>query len=116
VTARRSRIRWKAEELRLLRFLAHAGAERSPVEITSREVGEHLEVSQQAADRYLVRLAAQGLISRSLGARKQRLSLTAAGVDLLRKEFHAYRRVFEGPSRLAFSGAVASGLGEGRYS
>jgi riboflavin kinase, archaea type len=105
----------KAEELRLLRFLAHRGAERTPVEITSREVGEHLEVSQQAADRYLVELSKQGLLSRSLGARKQRLTLTPAGMEALRKEFHAYRRVFEGPSRLRFTGQVASGLGEGRY-
>jgi riboflavin kinase, archaea type len=112
---RRRSPRIKAEELRLLRTLAHGGADRTPVEITSREVGEQLDVSQQAADRYLVDLSKQGLISRSLGARKQRLTLTAAGVELLRKEFHAYRRVFEGPARLAFSGLVASGLGEGRY-
>ena len=115
MTGRAKGPRVKAEELRLLRFLAHGGAERTPVEITSREVGEHLEVSQQAADRYLVDLSKQGLISRSLGARKQRLTLTPAGVEVLRKEFHAYRRVFEGPSRLAFSGEVTSGLGEGRY-
>jgi len=112
---RTKRQRLKAEELRLLRFLAHGGADRTPVEITSGEVGQHLEVSQQAADRYLVELAKQGLISRSLGARKQRLTLTPAGVEVLRKEFHAYRRVFEGPARLRFSGKVASGLGEGRY-
>ncbi len=115
MTQRPKRTRLRAEELRLLRILAHQGAERNPVEVTSGELGTQLEVSQQAADRYLVHLAQLGLLSRSLGARKQRLSLTAAGVELLRKEFHAYRRVFEGPARLAFSGAVASGLGEGRY-
>jgi riboflavin kinase, archaea type len=115
MTGRATRPRLKAEELKLLRFLAHGGAERTPVEITSREVGEHLEVSQQAADRYLVELSKHGFISRSLGARKQRLTLTPAGVEVLRKEYHAYRRVFEGPARLRFSGQVASGLGEGRY-
>jgi len=115
VTGRSKRPRLKAEELRFLRFLAHGGAERTPVEITSREVGQHLEVSQQAAARYLMDLSKQGLISRALGARKQRLTLTPAGVEILRKEFHAYRRVFEGPARLRFSGRVASGLGEGRY-
>ena len=115
MTGRSKRPRLKAEELRFLRFLAHGGAERTPVEITSREVGQHLEVSQQAAARYLMDLSKQGLISRALGARKQRLTLTPAGVEILRKEFHAYRRVFEGPARLRFSGRVASGLGEGRY-
>ena len=115
MTGRAKGARLKAEELHLLRFLAHGGADRTPMEVTSREVGLTLEVSQQAADRYLVDLAKQGLISRSLGARKQRLTLTPAGLEMLRKEFHAYRRVFEGPARLHFSGEVASGLGEGRY-
>ncbi len=115
MTGRARGFRARVEELRLLRFLAHGGAEHSPVEITSREVGEYLDVSQQAADRYLVELSKQGLISRSLGARKQRLTLTPAGVEVLRKEYHAYRRVFEGPARLRFSGQVTSGLGEGRY-
>lgn len=115
MTGRARGFRARVEEIRLLRFLAHGGAEHSPVEITSREVGEYLDVSQQAADRYLVELSKQGLISRSLGARKQRLTLTPAGVEVLRKEYHAYRRVFEGPARLRFSGQVTSGLGEGRY-
>lgn len=114
--ARRTRTaRVKAEELQLLRLLAQAGAERTPVEITSREVGTRLEVSQQAADRYLVEASKKGWIARSLGARKQRLTLTPAGVELLRKEFHSYRRLFEGPARLSFDGQVTSGLGEGRY-
>lgn len=115
MTGRTRGARLRAEELRLLRFLAHGGADRTPVEITSREVGEHLEVSQQAADRYLVELSKRGLIARSLRARKQGLTLTPAGVEVLRKEYHAYRRVFEGPARLRFSGLVTSGLGEGRY-
>ncbi|HLY77218.1 MAG TPA: DUF120 domain-containing protein [Thermoplasmata archaeon] len=115
MTGRAKGPRLRAEELRLLRFLAHGGADRTPVGITSREVGEQLNVSQQAADRYLVELSQQGLISRSLGARQQRLTLTPAGIEVLRKEFHAYRRVFEGPARLRFLGQVASGLGEGRY-
>jgi riboflavin kinase len=115
VTRRAKSSRLKGEELRLLRLLAHEGANRTPVQITSGELGTRLEVSQQAADRYLVDLARQGYLSRSLGARKQRLTVTAAGLEVLRKEFHAYRRVFEGPAHLRFSGRVASGLGEGRY-
>jgi riboflavin kinase len=36
-------------------------------------------------------------------------------MEILRIEYHTYRRIFEGPARLSFSGKVASGLGEGRY-
>jgi riboflavin kinase, archaea type len=99
----------------VLKVLALAGADHTPVVLTSRSVGDRIGVSQQAADRYLVALEQDGLITRSLAQRRQRLVLTPAGMSLLRAEHHAYRRIFEGPARLSFSGTVASGLGEGRY-
>jgi riboflavin kinase, archaea type len=109
------RPRPKGEALAVLKLLAHDGADTTPVLLTSREVGDRIGVSQQAADRYLVALEKRGLITRSLGQRRQRLQLTATALDILRAEYHSYRRIFEGPSRLSFSGKVASGLGEGRY-
>jgi len=111
----RSRPRAKGEALAVLKVLAIAGGDHAAVVFTSREVGERIGVSQQAADRYLVSLEASGLITRSLAQRRQRLLLTPAGMDLLRAEYHGYRRIFEGPAKLALSGTVASGLGEGRY-
>lgn len=99
----------------MLKLLALAGADHTPVVFTSREIGEKLEVSQQAADRYLLALEAEGLLERSMAARRQRLSLTPAGLGLLRREYHSYRRIFEGPGKLSLRGAVTSGLGEGRY-
>jgi riboflavin kinase, archaea type len=107
--------RLKREELALLKLLAIAGAERAPVVLSSREVGEKLEVSQQAADRYLVRLADAGFIVRTFGGRKQHLTLTELGLTTLRREYFELRRVFEGPASLRLHGVVASGLGEGRY-
>ena len=83
--------------------------------LTSREVGERIGVSQQAADRYLLALEAHGLLTRSLAQRRQRLLLTPAAMETLRGEYHAYRRIFEGPAKVSLSGKVASGLGEGRY-
>ncbi|MGI0132458.1 MAG: DUF120 domain-containing protein [Thermoplasmata archaeon] len=111
--ARRDRL--KGEELQILKMLAAAGGIRTPVVITSREVGGMIGVSQQAADRHLVTLAERGLLERTLAARRQRLVLSPAAVDLLRREYHGYRRIFEGPGRLSFTGHVVSGLGEGRY-
>ncbi len=96
-------------------MLAEAGGARTPVEMSSREVGAKLSVSQQAADRYLVSLARRGYLHRTFGGRKQRLTVTAAGLELLRGEYHGYRRLFEGQARLRFEGQVTSGLGEGRY-
>lgn len=105
----------RAEELGVLKLLAVAGADRNPAVLSSREIGARLGVSQQAADRYLIALARAGLIARSLGSRKQGLTLTASGLSLLRGEYHALRRIFEGPAHLRFRGTVESGLGEGRY-
>jgi riboflavin kinase len=110
-----SRPRTRTEELALLKLLGTAGADRQAVVLTSTEIGAKLGVSQQAADRYLLSLAEQGLIERSLGARKPRLMLTPRGLEMLRREYSEFRRIFEGPSKLKFRGVVESGLGEGRY-
>ncbi|HEV2316427.1 MAG TPA: DUF120 domain-containing protein [Thermoplasmata archaeon] len=105
----------KREEVAVLKQLALLGADHTPTVLSSREVGEQVGVSQQAADRYLMALAEAGLLTRTYGGRKQRLTLTPAGTAVLRKEYHDLRRIFEGPSKLAIRGTVASGLGEGRY-
>jgi riboflavin kinase len=105
----------KGPEMAILRQLATLGAAHTPVVLSSREVGSPVGVSQQAADRHLVALAKRALITRQLAARRQRITVTPAGLELLRHEYEQYRRIFEGPGRLKFSGEVASGLGEGRY-
>ena len=109
------RPRPKGEALAVLKLLATAGGDHTPVVLTSREVGERIGVSQQAADRYLLSLEARGLVTRSLAQRRQRLLLTPAAMELLRGEYHAYRRIFEGPAKVSVSGKVTSGLGEGKY-
>jgi riboflavin kinase, archaea type len=111
----KGRPRPKGEALAVLKLLALAGGDHTAVVATSREIGLRLGVSQQAADRYLLALEAGGLVTRSLAQRRQRLLLTPAAMELLRAEFHSYRRIFEGPAKVALSGKVTSGLGEGRY-
>ena len=109
------RPRHKGELLAVLKMLALAGGDHTPVVLTSRQVGERIGVSQQAADRYLLSLEADGLVTRSLAQRRQRLALTAPALQILRDEYHVYRRIFEGPAKATLSGKVTSGLGEGRY-
>lgn len=111
----KGRPRSKGEALAVLKLLAIAGGDHTPVIFTSREVGERIGVSQQAADRYLLSLEAKGLLTRSLAQRRQRILLTPAALELLRGEYHTYRRIFEGPAKVSLAGTVTSGLGEGRY-
>jgi riboflavin kinase len=107
--------RAKGDTLAVLKYLALAGADHTPVIVTSRELGESIGVSQQASDRYLMALEKKGLVTRSLAQRRQRLQLTPAAMALLRGEYQSYHRIFEGPAKISLSGQVASGLGEGRY-
>ncbi len=83
--------------------------------LSSREVGERIGLSQQAADRHLLLLENRGLIVRRMATRSQRLTLTPSAMDLLRREYVSYRRIFEGPGAIRFQGTIRSGLGEGRY-
>ncbi|MGI0155982.1 MAG: DUF120 domain-containing protein [Thermoplasmata archaeon] len=110
-----NRPRPKGELLAVLKFLALAGADETPVVVTSRELGDRIGVSQQAADRYLVALEGRGFVTRTLAQRRQRLLLTPAAMGVLRAEYQVYHRIFEGPAALTISGRVAPGLGEGRY-
>ena len=55
------------------------------------------------------------LITRDLGARKQRIKLTERGVDALKEEYNEYRRIFELEDHIFIHGAVTSGMGEGGY-
>jgi riboflavin kinase, archaea type len=111
----RGRPRPRGETLAVLKMLALAGADHTALVLTSRELGERIGVSQQAADRYLMALEKKGLLTRALAQRRQRLLLTPLAMELLRAEYHSYRRIFEGPAKISFSGTVSSGLGEGRY-
>lgn len=107
--------RGRAEEVRILKVLALAGADRESIGIASGEVGRRVGASQQAADRHLVALENRGEIVRTLQGRHPRITITPLGMDVLRAEYVGFRRIFEGPSRLRFQGTVVSGLGEGRY-
>jgi riboflavin kinase, archaea type len=111
----RSRPRARGDTLAVLKLLALAGADHTPVVLTSRELGERIGVSQQAADRYLVALERRGLVTRSLAQRRQRLVLAPEAMALLRAEYQSYHRIFEGPARISYAGKVVTGLGEGRY-
>jgi riboflavin kinase, archaea type len=107
--------RLSREAFEVLKLVALRGGRSAPVLLSSREVGEALGVSQQSASQYILDLDAAGLISRSLGGRKQSLRLTPAGFQVLQKELSELRRLVEARTALRFSGVVVSGLGEGKY-
>lgn len=98
-----------------LRKLALLGAVDDYIAISSRELGDALEMSQQSASKRILELLDEKLIARDLGARKQRIKITPRGVDELKKEYNEYRRIFELTDHITIQGTVASGMGEGGY-
>ena len=98
-----------------LRKIALLGGIDDYIAVSSRELGDILEMSQQSASKRILELLELGLIVRDLGARKQRIKLTATGVDELKKEYNEHRRIFELTDHITLHGAIKDGMGEGQY-
>jgi len=98
-----------------LRKIALMGGMDDYVSVSSRELGEMLEMSQQSASKRILELLDEKLIDRDLGARKQRIRITQKGAELMKAEYNEYRRIFEYEDHIVIRGTVTSGLGEGGY-
>ena len=98
-----------------LRKIALLGGIDDYIAVSSRELGDALEMSQQSASKRILELLEGKYITRDLGARKQRIKLTEKGVDELKKEYNEYRRIFELEDHIVLHGKVANGMGEGGY-
>jgi riboflavin kinase len=104
-----------SKEVSILKHLALIGCNQGPVSISSGELGSQLGISQQSASNWILKMANEGLIIRELGARRQRIKLTNAGLDRLQREYFDYQRIFEAKDKLIIKGTVTTGFGEGKY-
>ena len=98
-----------------LKAIALLGGTKDFVNLSSRELGKLLAVSQQSASQRILELIRDGLVVRDLGTRRQRIRLAGKGMDTLRKEYADYQRIFEIKETLTIGGTVSSGLGEGAF-
>jgi riboflavin kinase len=85
------------------------------ISLSSRELGEMLGMSQQSASRIILKLIDEGFIQRKIEDRRQNISITDVGLDLLFSEMNDLATVLEMDNQLDIVGKVISGLGEGRY-
>ena len=69
-----------------LRKIALLGGIDDYIAVSSRELGDALEMSQQSASKRILELLEDKYITRDLGARKQRIKLTEKGLEELKKE------------------------------
>jgi len=98
-----------------LRRIALMGGLHDYVALSSRELGDMLDMSQQSASKRILELLDSKLIERDLGARRQRIRITSKGSDMLRKEYIEYQKIFEMKDELVIKGTVVEGMGEGQY-
>jgi len=98
-----------------LKAIALSGGVKDYVNMSSRELGKLIGVSQQSASQRILELIRDGLVARDLATRRQRIRLTPKGAEVLRKEYADYQRVFEIRETMTVSGSLASGLGEGAF-
>jgi riboflavin kinase, archaea type len=101
--------------IQMLKELALLGAIKNRIEVSSMELSEKLQTSQQTASRYLLELDNNKAIEREMGIKKQLIRITKKGSEILENEFLEYKHIFELPHRIYFVGTVVSGSKEGSY-
>ena len=105
-----------AERLTTLLHLVRLGAVRSFASVSTKKLGESLELSQQAASLRLSELERGGLVERAHSGRGLAIRLTDSGLGMVEAFLaDANLNLERGKNELAFRGTVFSGLGEGAY-
>lgn len=107
--------RIKSGHIDTLKHLALKGNIYDYNPLSSRELGKELGLSQQSASKKILELLEMELIARKMGARKQLVKITHKGMEVLRKEYSQYQKIFDSMERVVIRGTLISGLGEGQY-
>ena len=96
--------------------LANKGAIHSKTTITTRELGEILNVSQQTASRRIAQCVEQGYLNRVHTAEGMLLQISEKGCDELLHVLSNLEIVFTPPEdEIVIEGSIVTGLGEGAY-
>ena len=105
-----------AERLTTLLHLVRLGAVRSFTSVSTRKLGESMELSQQAASLRLAALEKAGLVERAHSGKGLAVMLTDAGLGLVEAFLEdANFNLERGKNELTFRGTLFTGLGEGAY-
>jgi len=103
------------DELAALKIIALEGGFDGSSKISCSALAERLDASNQTASRRLQTLEDAGLIERERVTDGQWVEVSAAGERALRREYAAYRRLFESSTEIELEGTVTVGMGEGRH-
>ncbi len=101
--------------LKTLKILALQGGTRHSVHISSTELAEKLEISQQSASRHILDLEKKDYIRKKYAQGGQIVNINDRGIAILRKEFTEYGLIFGTEKNIKMIGTLETGLGEGGY-
>ena len=96
--------------------LARKGAVHKASIVTTKELGESLQVSQQTASRRIALCVKQGYVARTHTANGMLAQLTAMGLNALEQVYDDLESAFAPPeAEISIRGYVMPGIGEGAY-
>ncbi|AAT43554.1 winged helix-turn-helix domain-containing protein/riboflavin kinase [Picrophilus oshimae] len=98
-----------------LKTIKKMAGEKNTVFISSKELANEMNVSQQTASRIIISLDRLGYITRTLENRKQKITINDSGLDVLYREYNEISSILRFSQELKLVGAVQDGLGEGKY-
>ena len=101
--------------LKTLKILALQGGTRHSVHISSTELAEKLDISQQSASRHIIDLEKKDCIKKKYAQGGQIVNINEKGIAILRKEFTEYGLIFGTEKNIKMIGTLETGLGEGGY-
>ena len=105
-----------AERLTTLLHLVRLGASGSFAVISTKKLGDSMDLSQQAASLRLIELQRAGLIERAHSGRGLAVRLTESGVRAVETFLsEASAKLEQGKNELTFRGTLFTGLNEGGY-
>ena len=108
-------LKLKSGHIETLKHLALSGNVYEYSPLSSSQLGKKLGLSQQSASKKILELLEMELITRKMGARKQLVKLTSKGLEVLRREYSEYQKIFDSMEQVILRGTLISGLGEGQY-
>lgn len=98
-----------------LKVIKTRAGQKNQVIMSSGELAKGMGLSQQSASRILINLVEQGYISRTFQNRRQKITITDSGLEILYAELGSLSKILNLDSSISLTGNVQSGLGEGRY-
>ncbi len=94
----------------LLLFLLKKGGNTKPITISTTELGDALNMSQQNASRLMIELEHEGKIARD----KRGVMITKTGMEEILAVYGTMKHALEG-KKMTIKGEIVLGLGEGGY-